>query len=85
MANLLATDELTINVKYGDSEEKIRVVYGDFFKAVYEKSFAVFEISDLDAPKYALFQDNGTRLPKSARIYDNAEVSDGCTVELKLK
>lgn len=85
MANLLATDELTIIVKFEEKEEKITVVYGDFFKAVYEKSFEAFEIPALDAPKYALFQENGTRLPKSARIYDNAEISDGTTVELKLK
>ena len=83
MAKVLATDELTVIVKFEDREEKVTAVYNDFFKVIHEKCCELFGIEAGDARKYALFQENGTRVPNTSRIYDNAEVSDGTTLIFK--
>lgn len=85
MANVLMTDELTIKVKFGEEEADIRVCYGDYFKLVYEKAFEAFGIPALDAVKYGLYEKTGEKLPKSAQIYNNAEISDGAVVEMRAR
>lgn len=83
MDNVLLTDSLTLVVRYGEREAEVTVVYGDFFKKVYDACIELFGIDAQEAAQYALFQENGTRLPKPARIYDNAEISDRSIVELR--
>lgn len=85
MANILPAETLHINVEFNDRVVQMEFVFGDFFKAIYDKCFDVFGIDNAEQAKYALFQDNGARLPKAARIYDNMEIVDGCTIYLRLK
>lgn len=80
---VLMTDELTINVKFQDKQEPIVVCYGDYFKDLYEKAYELFGIELMDRAKYAIYEPAGTKLPKTAQIYNVAEVSDGIVVELR--
>lgn len=85
MANVLMTDKLTVTVKYGEQETQITAVYGDYFKVLYEKSYEAFGIPLADRPKFGLYEITGEKLPKSAQIYNNAEMSDGSVVELRAR
>lgn len=85
MANVLMSDELTINVKHGENTVSVQACYGDYFKVVYEKALEAFGIAPLEGTKYALYEQTGEKLPKTAQIYNNAEISDGSTIELKAR
>lgn len=80
---VLMTDELTIGVEKDGVRKDITVCYGDYFKALYEKAFEEFGIEPMDQPTYGLYEPDGAKLPKSAQIYNTAEVSDGVVVELR--
>ena len=83
MAGVLETDALTVKVLYEDKSADIQVFYKDFFKAIMDKAFEEFGVEKLEQAKYALFDEKGERVPKIAKIYDNAEISDGSVLVLK--
>lgn len=83
MAGVLMKDELTIIVRNGNEEQAFTMCYGDYFKALYEKVYEAYGIDKLDQPKYAIYEPSGMKLPKTAQIYNVAEVSDGIICELK--
>lgn len=82
---VLMTDELTLNVAYDGKTTPITLCYGDYFKALYERAYAEFGIEPLDQARFAIYEPSGSKLPKTAQIYNVAEVSDGITVQLKLR
>ena len=83
VAGVLMTDTLVITVKYGEQEQGFEMCYGDYFKALYEKVFEAYGIEKMEQPKFGIYEPTGAKLPKTAQIYNVAEVSDGIICELK--
>lgn len=79
----LPTDKVVLVLEHEGQTVEAEFMYGDFFSVVYAKALDAFGISLADQAKYALFDQTGSRVPKTTKMMDNAEIVDGCKLILR--